>query len=204
LPARRAAGILPGMANEPRELRPMAVFAALAAGTGAVLILVSAMSAGGRLLGSGMLCLTVGALTFLIWALAAAGELRRRVLERVAERPQLDDAEFAARFFPEIPARHGAVARIRRTIAGRFAVLGGAGFWPEDRLNEDLHLGELAPAELADLPDSLRRELRLDPERRLDQVDWCSIEDVYLAALGAMDEPPQPPEAGRPGDAPVQ
>lgn len=170
----------------------MAVLAALLAAAGALLCLASAMGNNQRLLGLGTLCLALGALAFLAWALSFTSELRRAVRELVAERPELDDAAFAARFFPEHQAALEIIARVRRLIAAKFKPLGGASFWPDDRLAEDLHLGELAPADLADLPDALRRELRLPPERwpADGELGWLSLRDVYETALLAA-------EAGR-------
>jgi hypothetical protein len=169
------------MAGGPKELNPLVVFSALAAAAGTALCVVSAMSESQRLLGTGTLCLMAGALGFLIWAVSSAGELRRRVCERTSARPRLEDAEFAARFFAGGAVSPETVARVRRAIAGKFEALGGAGFWPEDLLVDDLHLDELAPADLADLPAALRREFGFPPEAWPEDAEagWRRVEDIY-------------------------
>jgi hypothetical protein len=183
------------------QLRPLAVLATIAAGASVLLCVGSAMSNSPRLLGTGMLCLVAGALAFLAWALAATSELGRAVRELTAERPELSDGEFLVRFFPDGTADPETVSRVRRVIAARFKALGGGGFWPDDRLVEDLHLPELAPAELADLPAVLRRELGAGRGRWPDDGDgdaeagWRSVMDVYQTALrstgsGPYEEPP--------------
>ena len=169
------------------ELKPLAVAAALAALAGLGLCVAAAIGQSQRLLSIGTLCLAAGALAFLAWALAAAGELRRRVRELATDRPELTDEEFAVRFFPARSADLPALALVRRQIAGKFAALGGESFWPADRLAEDLYLQELAPSALADLGADLRRELALAPEHWPGESEWRSIEDIYLSVLEALE-----------------
>jgi hypothetical protein len=192
------------MTGTPRELRPLVVFSALTAGAGLALCVAAAMSESQRLLGLGTLCLAAGALAFLGWALAAAGELRRRVRELAELRPELTDEEFAARFFPERAADLAALALVRRHIAGKFEALGGGRFWPADRLAEDLHLPELAPSALADLGADLRRELALAPEHWPGEREWRSIGDVYLTVLEALErKSPRAPAGAGPSAYPA-
>ncbi|GEM_PF-3254600 len=165
----------------------MAALAILVAAAGAALCLASAMANSQKLLGMGTMCLAVSALAFLLWALAKTGELRCRVRELAAGRPELDDSAFARRFFPSQPDRVATIAVVRRAIAGKFADLNGEGFWPPDRIDEDLHLRELAPAALADLPALLRRELRLPLDAWPGEEDlaWSAVADIYGTALAA-------------------
>jgi hypothetical protein len=169
------------------ELRPLVVAAALATFAGLGLCIAAAVGESPRLLSIGTLCLAAGALAFLAWALAAAGELRRRVRELLEERPELSDQEFAARFFPARCADLPALAVVRRQIAEKFAEVGGGDFWPDDLLGEDLHLQELAPSALADLGADLRRELSLAPEHWPGEREWRSVGDVYVTVLEALD-----------------
>jgi len=189
-----------------KRLRPMAVLAALMVLAGALLCLASAMGNNQRLLGLGTLCLALGALAFLAWALSFTSELRRTVRELVAERPELGDGEFTARFFPEHQAAVETIARVRRMIAAKFGPLGGGSFWPEDRLAEDLHLQELAPADLADLPNALRRELRVPLDRWPPEAElgWLCLRDVYETALLAAEAGAAPASPLPPPDAPLQ
>ena len=149
----------------------------------------------------GTLCLLVSALAFLAWALTATSEMRRRACELTGERPDLGDDEFAARFLPEFAGRIEVLAAVRSVLGRKFKDLGGARFWPGDRLAEDLHLDELAPSDLADLPGSLSRALKVSCDRWPDDAEggWRTVRDVYLSALEAAGE-----RAGAPVPAPVQ
>jgi hypothetical protein len=94
-----------------------------------------------------MMAYLLGALG-LAAAFALTGHVR---LRRHLNRPVLSDEEFIALLPNPAEIDPEVVRPIRRWAARRFCCLGGARFYPDDRLEEDLHLPDLAPWAVEDL-----------------------------------------------------
>jgi hypothetical protein len=69
----------------------------------------------------------------------------RYQLRAYLDRPRLTDEEFAASLGGEFDVSLEVVNQVRQMAARRFWLVGGNRFYPNDRLEEDLYLSDLAP-----------------------------------------------------------
>lgn len=119
-------------------------------------------------------------------ALAAATYLKfRGELVRHVGRPPLSDEEFAAMLPDPSGVDPELVGRIRALAAHYFRSLGGDRFYPEDRLDEDLHLLDLAPFACESFCAGLEESLGLENEEihtRVARRQLTTFGDIILVA----------------------
>ncbi len=128
-----------------------------------------------------MLASMIGAL-----GLVAATYLKfRRELVRHGGRPPLSDAEFTAMLPDPAGVDPELVSRIRALAAHYFRSIGGGRFYPEDRLDADLHWLDMAPFACESFCAGLEESLGLDHEEirtRMARRQLTTFGDIILAA----------------------
>lgn len=149
----------------------------------------------------GLVVAMLGALVAAI-SLAAGTFLGLRAdVKRHLRRPILTDEEFLTRL-PAGPAVElERVAQIRELAAHCFRRLGGAHFEPEDRLEEDLHLSDLAPFKVRSFFAALEQGLGLDEgslRGRFAGREFATFGDVIVTAAGLAEAVRPPTEEIRP------
>jgi hypothetical protein len=119
-------------------------------------------------------------------ALVVATYLKfRGELSRQFERPLLSNEEFAARLPDGSGVDQELVGRIRALAAHYFRSLGGGLFYPEDRLEADLHLLDLAPFACQRFCAGLEESLGLENEEihtRVAKKELTTFGDVVAVA----------------------
>jgi hypothetical protein len=113
-----------------------------------------------RVLGFVMAGAMVGAL---ILVAATCVKFRLEVAKHL-RRPMLSDEEFALRLADPLEVDRELVKRVRDLASRCFRGLGGQRFYPADRLEEDLHLRDLAPFALEDFCAELEEALGLQQD----------------------------------------
>ncbi len=128
-----------------------------------------------------MLASMIGAL-----ALVAATYVKfRGELVRHGGRPPLSDLEFTAMLPDPGGVDPELVSRIRALAAHYFRSIGGARFYPEDRLDEDLHLLDVAPFACESFCAGLEESLGLENEEiraRVGKRQLITFGDIILVA----------------------
>jgi len=128
-----------------------------------------------------MLASMIGAL-----ALVAATYLKfRGDLVRHGGRPPLSDVEFTAMLPDPSGVDPELVSRIRALAAHYFRSIGGGRFYPEDRLDEDLHLLDVAPFACESFCAGLEESLGLENEEirtRVGKRQLTTFGDIILVA----------------------
>src|SRR5271165_2461597 len=128
-----------------------------------------------------MLASMIGAL-----GLVAATYLKfRRELVRHGGRPPLSDIEFTAMLPDPAGVDPELVSRIRALAGHYFRSIGGGRFYPEDRLDEDLHLLDVAPFACESFCAGLEESLGLENEEfrtRVGKRQIASFGDIILVA----------------------
>jgi hypothetical protein len=128
-----------------------------------------------------MLASMIGAL-----GLVAATYLKfRRELVMYGGRPPLSDEEFTAMLPDPAGVHPELVSRIRALAAHYFRSIGGGRFYPEDRLDEDLHLLDVAPFACESFCAGLEESLGLDNEEirtRMGKRQLTTFGDIILVA----------------------
>jgi hypothetical protein len=123
----------------------------------------------------------------------------RAEMRRYLRRPVLSDQEFATLLGEDSKVDAEQIGEIRALAARCFRGLGGERFYPCDRLEEDLHLGDLAPFQTGRFWEALARALELsedDLEDRIGSHPMVTFGDLVLAATALVDESK---ERARPG-----
>ena len=85
-------------------------------------------------------------------------------------RPPLSDEEFTAMLSDPSAADPEVVSRVRMLAAQVFRKVGGERFYPDDRLDEDLHLRDLAPFATEEFCATLEESLGLEEDEILGRV----------------------------------
>jgi hypothetical protein len=138
-----------------------------------------------------LVCVMIGSM-FGALALVVATYLKfRGELSRQFERPQLSDEEFAARLPDASGVDLELVGRIRALAAHYFRSLGGGHFYPEDRLEQDLHLLDLAPFACQRFCAGLEESLGLENEEihtRVARKELTTFGDVVAIASSLVDQ----------------
>jgi len=128
-----------------------------------------------------MLASMIGAL-----ALVAATYLKfRGDLVRHGGRPPLSDVQFTAMLPDPAGVDPELVSRIRALAAHYFRSIGGSRFYPEDRLDEDLHLLDVAPFACESFCAGLEESLGLENEEiraRVARRQLTTFGDIILVA----------------------
>jgi hypothetical protein len=128
-----------------------------------------------------MLASMIGAL-----ALVAATYVKfRSELVRHGGRPPLSDLEFTAMLPDPAAVDPELVSRIRALAAHYFRSIGGGRFYPEDRLDEDLHLLDVAPFACESFCAGLEESLGLENEEfrtRVGKRQLTTFGDIILVA----------------------
>ena len=121
----------------------------------------------------------------------------RDELKRLASRPPLSDEEFTALLSDPAAADPELVGRVRALAAQVFRSFGGERFYPDDRLEEDLHLRDLAPFATRDFCATLEESLDLEEDEirgMMATKQVSSFGDLVLFAsfLSAQSKPTGP------------
>jgi hypothetical protein len=131
------------------------------------------------------LMITMLASMFGALALAAATYVGlRSEVRRHLRRPLLSDQEFAA-LLPGDKVDPEQVGEIRALAARCFRRVGGERFYPGDRLEEDLHLRDLAPFGAEAFRSTLEKLLGLDEDELMDRFterELTTFGDLVMAA----------------------
>ncbi len=127
----------------------------------------------------GMVGSMLGAFVF---ALGYAVHLRIERREYLGRVP-LSDEEFAAKLPSSEQVRPEVVRRVRELAAKRFRRIGGDRFYPNDRLEDDLHIFDSAPWAFDDFEYDLRQEYgELDEDEMAGLCPPETFGDVILIA----------------------
>jgi hypothetical protein len=151
-----------------------------------------------------MIVLFVAMLASLFGALALAAATYvglRAEVRRHLRRPALSDEEFAALLADGFKVDAEQVGEIRALAARCFRGLGGERFYPGDRLEEDLHLRDLAPFKTAEFWEALTRALGLSEEEVSDRIGgrpMATFGDLVLAAAALVESSRDRAQAGGP------
>lgn len=118
--------------------------------------------------------------------LVAATYLKfRGELVRHVGRPPLSDEDFAAMLPGRSDVDPELVGRVRALAAHYFRSLGGDRFYPQDRLDEDLHLLDVAPFACKSFCAGLEESLALENEEihtRVARRQLITFGDIILVA----------------------
>jgi len=121
----------------------------------------------------------------------------RGELQRLICRPPLSDEKFAA-LLPDPSAVDPKVVNRVRTIAAKvFRSFGGDRFYPGDRLDEDLHLRDLAPFATEDFCITLAESLNLEEDEILGRLvagQFATFGDLvrFVSSLSGHAKPAAP------------
>jgi len=133
-----------------------------------------------------VLVLVMLASMFSALSLVAATYLKfRGELVKHVGRPPLSDEEFAAMLPDPAGVDPELVGRIRALAAHYFRSIGGDRFYPEDRLEEDLHLLDVAPFACESFCAGLEESLELENEEihtRVAKRQLTTFGDIILIA----------------------
>jgi len=109
----------------------------------------------------------------------------RRELVRHGGRPPLSDEEFTTMLPDATGVDPELVSRIRALAAHYFRSIGGDRFYPEDRLDEDLHLLDVSPFACENFCAGLEESLGLENEEiraRMGKRRLTTFGDIILVA----------------------
>ena len=105
-------------------------------------------------------------------------------------RPPLSDDEFAAMLPDPSVVDPDVLGRVRALAAGYFRSMGGDRFYPGDRLDEDLHLRDLAPFAIAHFFAELEQSLGIEEDglrARAATGQVTTFGDLVVAASALAD-----------------
>jgi hypothetical protein len=108
-----------------------------------------------------LMVLMLGAMVGALMLVAATFVALRVDVAKHLRRPPLSDEEFARMLAGPEGVDRELVRQVRELAARCFRRIGGERFYPDDRLEEDLHLTDLAPFGLKDLLAELEDSLEL-------------------------------------------
>ncbi len=120
-------------------------------------------------------------------------------LVRHVGRPPLSTEEFAARLSDSAEIDPELVDRIRNLAAHYFRSFGGDRFYPDDRLEDDLHLLDVAPFACESFCAGVEEALGLENEEihaRMATRQFKTFGEIILAASSLADHSKVAPHAG--------
>ena len=138
-----------------------------------------------------LLATSLGCFVYLVAALAV---LKHCVHRRIAARPWLSDDEFYERFYEPRDADPDIILPVRRLLVAHYGDVGGTRFWPEDRVDDVLHLTDLSRRRLTALVGGILGHFGLSSVD-LAGVVWYTVDDIFRSVheavgrrqLGAID-----------------
>ena len=129
-----------------------------------------------------LLATSLGCFGYLVAALAV---LKHCVRRRVLARPWLSDDEFYERFYEPRDADPDIILPVRRLLVAHYRDVGGQRFWPEDKVDDVLHLSDLSRRRLTGLVGGILEHFGLSSVD-LAGVVWYTVDDIFRSVHQAV------------------
>jgi hypothetical protein len=130
----------------------------------------------------------------------------RLAVNRYLCRPPLSDEEFAALLTAASPVDSMFVGRVRALAERHFGSLGGGRFHPGDRIEQDLHLADLAPFACEKFCAAIEQDLGLQADRLAEALASARVRtfgEIVAVAFSLADAPDAAKSAESPLETPA-